>query len=273
MATASSVRGTARRTAHSGWLEALTRFGFLGYGVFHLALAWLAIQIAVSHSPTHADQVGAFQLLEKQPTGRILLVVVAVGLAAMALWQLLAALLGPTYGSTKSRTTDRLTSAARVIVYGFLLYTDIKVITGTAKSSSSTQENATAGVLAHPAGQWLIALAGVIVFAIGAGMTIYGIKKSFRPKLDLTTAGASTRKSVLTLGQLGYTAKGIAFGIVGAILFHAAISDSATRSKGLDGALRTLAGEPFGTFLLIVVAIGFAAYGIYCFAQSKYRKI
>jgi hypothetical protein len=273
MATAASVRGTTRRAAHSGWLEALTRAGFIGYGLFHLAIAWLAIQIAVNHAASHADQVGAFQLLEKQPAGRILLIVMAVGLGAMALWQLLAALSGPTYGSAKSRTTDRLTSVGRVIVYGFLLYTDIKVITGTAKSSSSTQEKTTAGVLAHPAGQWLIAIAGVIVFAIGVGMLIYGIKKSFRSKLNLATARPSTRKSVLSLGQVGYAAKGIAFGIVGAILFHAAVSASASRSKGLDGALRTLASEPFGTFLLIVVAIGFAAFGIYCFAQSKYRRI
>jgi hypothetical protein len=273
MSTTASVRGTARRTANSGWLETVTRVGFIGYGLFHLAIAWLAIQIAISRAPSHADQVGAFQLLEKQPAGKILLIVIAVGLAAMALWQLLAAAVGPSYGSAKSRTTERLTSVARVIVYGFLLYTCIKVITGTAQSSSSTQQKATAGALAHPAGQWLVAIVGLIAIGIGIGMAVYGLKKSFRSKLNLAGAKPSTRKAVLTLGQIGYTAKGVAFGIVGAILFHAAISDSASRSKGLDGALRTLAGEPFGTFLLIVVALGFAAHGIYCFAQSKYRKI
>jgi len=271
MSTAASVRTRAARTAHSGWLKALSRIGFLGYGLFHLAIAWLAIQIAVNHAPSHADQVGAFELLEKQPAGRILLLVIAVGLGAMTLWQLLAVVLG--YGGTRRRATERLTSVARVFVYGFLLYADIKVITGTAKSSSATQEQATAGVLAHPAGQWLVAITGAVVFAVGVGMMAYGIKKSFRSKLDLSSARASTRKAVLTLGQIGYTAKGVAIGVVGALLFDAAISDRPARSTGLDGALRTLAGEPYGALLLIVVALGFVAHGVYCFAQSKYRKI
>jgi hypothetical protein len=34
-----------------------------------------------------------------------------------------------------------------------------------------------------------------------------------------------------------------------------------------------LSGEPFGTALLVIVALGFVAFGIYCFAQSRYRKI
>jgi hypothetical protein len=268
-----SVKGTARRTAQSTWLEALTRIGFIGYGLMHLAIAWLAVQIAVSHSASHADQVGAFQLLQKQPTGRILLVAIAIGLAAMALWQLLTAIVGPATGSAKSRTFERLSSAGRVVVYGFLLWTDIKVISGTATSGSTSQQNATAGILAHPAGQWLVLLAGLVVFAIGAGMIVYGAKKSFRSKLALGTAGPSTRKTVVSLGQAGYIAKGIAFAIIGVLLFRAATSDSSARSKGLDGALRTLAAEPFGTILLIIVALGFAAFGVYCFAQPKYRKI
>jgi hypothetical protein len=119
----------------------------------------------------------------------------------------------------------------------------------------------------------LVALAGVLVFAIGVGLMIYGAKRSFESKLNLASARRSVRQTVVRLGQVGYIAKGVAFGIVGALLFDAAISDQAARSRGLDGALRTLAGQPFGTALLVIVAIGFIAFGIYCFAQSRYRRI
>jgi Domain of Unknown Function (DUF1206) len=271
--TTATVRGAASRTTHSGWFEVLTKVGFIGYGLLHLALAWLAVQIAVSHSTTHADQVGAFQLLQKQPTGRVLLVIIAVGLGAMALWQLVLAATGHHEYTGKRRAFERIASLSRVVVYVFLLWTDVKVINGTAKPSSASQQKATVGVLAHSWGPALVGFAGVLVFAIGVGMVVYGFKKAFASKLALRSARPATRKSVLNLGRVGYVAKGIAFAIVGALLFDAAVSDSASRSKGLDGALRTLAGEPFGAFLLIVVAIGFAAFGIYCFAQSKYRKI
>jgi Domain of Unknown Function (DUF1206) len=273
MSTTAAVRGGARRTAHNGALEALTRIGFIGYGVLHLAIAWLALQVAVHRSGTSADQVGAFQLLDRQPAGRALLIVIAVGLGAMALWQLLLAAVGHTTDRGRRRTFERISSLARVVVYAFLLWTDIRVLQGTATSSSSSQEHATAGVLTHPAGQWLVGLAGVVVFAIGVGMLVYGAKRSFESKLNLASARRPVRQTVVRLGQVGYIAKGVAFAIVGALLFDAAISDQAARSRGLDGALRTLAGEPFGVALLIIVAIGFIAFGVYCFAQSRYRKI
>lgn len=273
MSTTATVRSGARRTAHNGALEALTRIGFLGYGLLHLAIAWLALQVALRHAGTKADQVGAFQLLDKQPAGRALLIAIAVGLGAMALWQLLVAAVGHTNYQGRRRTFERIASLARVVVYAFLLWTDIRVLQGTATSGSSSQERATAGVLAHPAGQWLVAFAGVVVFAIGVGMLIYGAKRSFESKLNLASARRPVRQTVVRLGQVGYIAKGVAFAIVGALLFNAAISDQAARSRGLDGALRTLAGQPFGTALLVIVALGFIAFGIYCFAQSRYRKI
>jgi hypothetical protein len=75
------------------------------------------------------------------------------------------------------------------------------------------------------------------------------------------------------LGQVGYVAKGVAFTIVGLLLLDAALTHNPAKSRGLDAALRALAHQPFGVFLLIAVGIGFAAFGLYCFIQSRYRKV
>jgi hypothetical protein len=273
MSTTASVRSAARRVENSTWLETLTRIGFVGYGLLHLAIAWLAIQVALNRTGTSADQVGAFRLLENQPAGHALLVVIAIGLGAMALWQLILAAVGHRTYHGKRRAAERLVSSARVVIYVFLLWTDVKVLQGTATSGSNSSERATAGVLAHPSGRWLIVLAGLAVLGVGVGMFIYGLKRKFASKLALGSARPHTRKAVLVLGQVGYIAKGIAFAVVGGLLFDAAVSDRASRSKGLDGALRTLAGEPLGRVFLFVIAIGFAAFGVYCFAQSRYRRI
>jgi Domain of Unknown Function (DUF1206) len=273
MSTTAAVRGGARRAANSSVLETLTRIGFIGYGLLHLAIAWLALQVAINHSGSSADQVGAFQLVRKQPAGTVILWVIVVGLGAMALWQLLLAAVGHTMYTGKRRTLERIASLGRVVVYVFLLWTAVKVIEDTATAGAGPQQHATAGILAHPAGRWLVAIGGIVVFGIGIGMLVYGAKKAFDSKLALGSANRTTRQSVLRLGQVGYIAKGVAFAIVGVLLFDSAISDQPSRSKGLDGALRTLAGEPFGIVLLVIVAIGFAAFGVYCFAQSRYRKI
>jgi hypothetical protein len=81
------------------------------------------------------------------------------------------------------------------------------------------------------------------------------------------------RKLVVGLGQVGYIAKGIAFGIVGLLVAGAAVQRNAAKSNGLDGALHTLAGKPYGQVLLVAIAAGFAAFGLYCFFQSRYRKV
>jgi hypothetical protein len=261
---------TARRAAHSGWLEFLTRAGFIGYGILHLAIAWLALEI-VGHQPARADQSGAFELLGRQPFGHVLLIAIAVGLGAMALWQLLLAIIGAYPGAHPGM--ERVASLGRVAIYSFLLWTDLQVLGNPATSSAASQKSATAGLLAHAGGRLVVVLAGLLVAGVGIGMIWYGAKKKFAGKLALGTLAPTTRRQVLRLGQFGYIARGVAFAVVGFLLLRASLANDATRSRGLDGALRTLAAQPAGTAILAVVAIGFAAFGVYCFFQARYRKV
>ncbi len=264
---------SASRASRSTLLEIITRAGFVGYGLLHLAIAWLALQIGFGHATGTADQTGAFHLLQQQPAGRVLLIAVAVGLIAMALWQLLLAAVGHRQDTGRARTTQRLVSGARTVIYAYLAWTAIQVVVGSSTSSSGSQQHATAGMLAHPDGRWLVALAGLIVLGIGIGLAVYGARRSFQKNLNMGQMTPTIRHGVTRLGQVGYIAKGIAFAVVGLLLCDAAIADSATRSRGLDGALRTLAQQPYGGVLLDVVAVGVAAFGVYCFFQAKYRKV
>jgi hypothetical protein len=270
-----SLTHTARRTAgrarHSTALEVLTRAGFVGYGLLHLAVAWLALQIALGHSGVEGDQSGAFRVLLRQPLGRPLLIAIAAGLVAMAVWQLLEAAIG--HREERHRAFERLVSLARTVIYSALAWTAWNVQAGAPTSSAGQQQHATAGVLAHPSGRLLVVIAGLAVIAVGIGMFVYGAKRMFEKRLRIAQMSRRTRRTAIRLGQVGYLAKGIAFGIAGILLFGAAVKRNAGQSNGLDGALRTLAGKPYGQLLLIAIAIGFAAFGVYCFFQSRYRKV
>jgi Domain of Unknown Function (DUF1206) len=273
MTVTSSARRTANRAARSSALEVLTRVGFVGYGLLHLAVAWLAVQIALGHPTGEGDQAGAFRYLADQPFGRFLLVVTVIGLAAMAVWQLLLAAIGHRNERGFSRTAERLASAARTVIYAALAYTAYRVVAGTPTSNAEQTQNATAGTMARPAGLWLVALIGVAVIAVGVGLVIYGARKMFEKRLLLGQMSQAVRRTAVRLGQTGYIAKGVAFGIVGVLLFQAATSHNPAKSRGLDAALRLLVERPYGTFLLILIAIGFAAFGVYCFFQARYRKV
>ena len=191
---------------------------------------------------------------------------------ARAIWQALEAAVGHHDETGGHRIAERIFSAARTVVYALLAWTALRVQSGAPTSSAGQQEQATAGVLAHPAGRVLVALVALVVIGVGVGLLVYGAKRMFRRRLLSRKMRSSTRRLVVGLGRLGYLAKGITFGIAGLLAFAAAIKNAA-RSTGLDGALHALAGKPYGQLLLVAVAAGFAAFGVYCFFQSKYRKV
>jgi hypothetical protein len=273
MTVMNGAQRTARRAARSDALEKLTRMGFVGYGLLHLGVAWLALQIALGKPGAEGDQAGAFRALAAQPFGKTLLIAIIIGLAAMALWQLLLAMVGHRERRGLSRTAERLASAARTVIYAALAWTAARVVAGAATSSAEQQETATAGIMAHPAGQWLVGLAGLAVIAVGVGMAYYGARRKFCKRLMTSRMSARTRRVASWLGQTGYIAKGIAFAIVGLLLVDAALTHNPSKSRGLDAALRTLIEQPFGVLLLVATAAGFAAFGVYCFFQAKYRKV
>jgi hypothetical protein len=191
----------------------------------------------------------------------------------MAAWQLLLAFIGHREERGFSRTAERVASAARTVVYAALAATAYKVVVGTPTSNAEQTQKATAGVMARPAGLWLVALGGVVVVAIGVGLVIYGARRKFSKRLLLGQMNRRARRTAVRLGQVGYIAKGIAFGIVGVLLFQAATSHNPAKSRGLDAALRLLVDQPYGAFLLILIALGLAAFGGYCFFQARYRKV
>jgi hypothetical protein len=77
---------------------------------------------------------------------------------------------------------------------------------------------------------------------------------------------------VTAAGRLGYIAKGVALAVVGVLFVTAAVHADPDEAGGLDSALRTLGGQPFGVVLLTVVALGLVAYGVYSFARARWTR-
>jgi hypothetical protein len=272
-ATARRGGGAARRVAHSGLLVGLTRAGFVGYAAIHLLVAWIAIEIVRGRAAGPGDQSGAFHVLARQPVGKALLIATGIGLAAMALWQLLAALVGHRDLRGGRRTAERVVSAIRTVIYAGLSWTAWKIMAGSGTSVAENQRGATARALGVPGGRWLVLVAGLVVIGVSAGLAWYGLTRRFERNLMVGRMSPAARRWARRLGAIGYTAKGAAYAIAGVLLVVAALRLDPRRSGGLDAALRTLAHQPYGGVLLGMVAAGFAAHGGYCLLQARYRKV
>jgi hypothetical protein len=267
------VRSTASRAADSKPLEYLARGGFVCYGVIHLLFAWLALQIAFGKSSGESDQSGALQIVAQQPAGKFLLVLIIIGMVAMAIWQAFEAAIGESGPRNKAAIAERVVSGCRAILYLYFAWLALKAVQGASSSQAKSQQETTAKLMNETGGRWLVALIGLVVAGIGIGLIVYGLKKKFEEHLKVGEMRPSVRKTVRRLGVAGYTAKGIAYGIAGVLFVIAAVTYDAGKARGLDGALRTLAAQSYGTWLLGLVALGIAAFGVYCFFQARYRKV
>lgn len=268
-----SARRAVNRVGNSAAVESLTRLGLAGYGVLHLAVAWIVIRIATGSPAPEGDQSGAFKVLAAQPLGSALVWTIAVGLFAMAVWQLIEAIVGHTDRNGARRVAERIVSAVRTIVYVAFAVTAIAVVRGAPASSANRQRKATAGVLGWPGGPFLVGLLGLATIGVGLVIAVYGAFRQFERNLKISQMDGRIRRAVVLTGQIGYTVKGAAYAIVGVLLLIAASSYDPGRSTGLDGALRSLAARPYGVVLLAVIAAGFAVYGVFSFGQSRYRKV
>ncbi|WP_430780135.1 DUF1206 domain-containing protein [Actinoplanes sp. G11-F43] len=270
---ASNVKHQASRAAESKPLEYLARGGFIGYGIIHLLFAWIALQVAMGGSGQDSDQSGALQEIAKQPFGKTLLIVIAVGLGAMAIWQAFEAAIGESGPQDTRAKAERVLNGARAILYSYLAWTAVKVVQGADSSMGDSNAGMTASLMDSDGGRILVGLVGLVVLGVGVGMAIYGYKKKFKRHLKTQEMPAGTRKPIIRLGMAGYMAKGTAYAIAGLLVMSAALNYDPEKARGLDAALKTLAGYSWGVWLLVLIAAGIAAFGVYCLAQSKYRKI
>ena len=276
--SARAAAGTSRRLADGQALENLARVGLLAYGVVHLLIAWLALQLAWGGgNGQETDQSGAMQTLARQPFGKPLLWIIGLGLVALALWQA-AEILRWRSGwsaSGKQRTKaiqKTVKSVAKAVVYAAIAVLAIKFALGSGKSSSQQQQKTAAGVFGWPAGRWLVGAAGLVLIGVGIYHVYKGVTQRFLKEIDTSEASASARRLVTRLGQVGFPGKGVALAGVGALLVWAAITFDPSKARGLDGAMHAILDLPFGQILLTLVALGIAAFGAFVFVRARYPE-
>ena len=273
-AMATDAGDKAEQVGDSKALEVLARVGLVAYGVVHFLIGWLALQIAWGLSGREsADTSGAMKTLADQPFGQVLLWLVAVGLAALALWQASAVTWGYRNLEGAERVRKQITSGAKAVVFAALGYSAGAAALGAGSSSAQSQQQATSGVLGWPGGRVIVIVAGLVIIGVGVAAIVKGVRKSFAEEIDTSPLSPTLRTAVARLGQVGYIAKGLALGVVGGLLSYATLTFDPRKVQGLDGAMHTILAQPFGRFLLTAVALGFAAFGLFAILQSRYRRM
>jgi hypothetical protein len=72
--------------------------------------------------------------------------------------------------------------------------------------------------------------------------------------------------------MVGTVARGVVFALAGIFVVQAARDYDPKKASGLDGALRSLRDTSAGPWLLILAAVGLILFGIYGFAEARWRR-
>jgi hypothetical protein len=271
---AAAMRDTRRqgdRAANADALGWLARAGLVARGVVYAVIGILALELALGAGGEAVNQQGALRTIAERPFGKVLLVLVAVGLAGYALWRLLRAAVG--HGAEqRDGGWDRVAAAASGIAYAILCVAAVKILTG-AQAGSGTPKQATGGVLDWSFGPALVAIAGIVLIAVAGYQAYKGVRKKFLDDARTEQMSHRVRSAYTALGVCGHLARAVVFALVGYGLIRAAIDYDPQKAVGLDGALRQLAHASYGPWLLGLVAAGLVMFAAHSMADARYRKV
>jgi hypothetical protein len=271
-APARQARSKAERVARTKQFEWLARAGLAARGVVYAVIGVLAVKLALGDGGKTTNQQGALKTIAHQPFGKVLLILVAIGLFGYALWRLVRAAIG--HGREEADDTkDRVDSAFSGFGYAALFVTALKILIGSGSGGGSDPGKTAGGVLDWPGGTVLVAIAGIVIVGVGLQQGYKGVKKKFLEDSKTEEMSERVRKAFTALGVFGFLARMVVFGLIGYFLFKAAIDFDPGKAVSLDGALAKLGQASYGPILLGIVAAGLIGFGAYSFADARYRKV
>ncbi|MEM9922152.1 MAG: DUF1206 domain-containing protein [Cyanobacteria bacterium P01_D01_bin.50] len=259
----------------AAWIERLARFGYASKGAVYFIVGLLAVQTAFGGGGRTTNTEGALTTLVQQPFGQFLLALVAIGLMSYAMWRFVEAINDPeNKGKDFKGIATRFIYVANGLAYTALAWTAVQIIMGSSSSGNGdSKQNWTASLLNQPFGQWLVGTIGAGVIAFGCYYLYKAFTAKFRRMLDLSELSSAGREWIIITCRFGLAARSIVFFLIGWFFIEAGYMAQASQVGGLDEALETLAEQPYGHWLLAIVALGLMAYGVYMVVQARYRYL
>ncbi|HYE07324.1 MAG TPA: DUF1206 domain-containing protein [Planctomycetota bacterium] len=257
-------------------LTQLARAGHAARGVVYALIGVLAFKLAIGDGGEAAGPGEALKHLADEPFGAIALWVIAVGLAAFAVWRFID---GAGDKEGKGSEGKGLVVRAGFIGSGAVHAAMALTAAGIAMGSSSggggdsSAQGWSADLLAQPFGRWLLGAIALGFIAHAGAQVRKAWKGSFLKHVATDRLEPGTVRAVRMVGGAGIAARGLAWALIGGFLIVAAVTYDASRAQGLGGALGELMDKPFGPWLLGIMAAGLVAFGIYNLVLGRYFVI
>lgn len=234
----------------------------------------LALRESVGSGGKTTGTSGAFQSIGTQPFGKVLLLVLALGLACYALWKLVQSVMDPDGRGTEPHGLIRRAAyVGSAFIHGGLAVVAAQEVIGT-EGRKDAKDDVTAQVIGFlpPLGQILVGIVALGVLVVGLYQLYAGLSAKFEDEIRTYRMNNAARWALLT-GRFGTAARALVILVAGGFLLLAAWQADPQEARGLGGALSTLQQQPYGPYLLGGAAAGLIAYAVFMFLVARYRDI
>ncbi len=258
---------------NGSWVKVFGRIGFAARGVVYILIGILAVSGAVGAQRVETGSQSALEQIVKLPFGQILLIIVAIGLVCHAIWRFLQGFMDTDNKGSDTKGYFIRTGFSLIgLIYLGLAFSAVKILLGVTEQNEFWAESWTAMILDQRFGQWLIAIIGFIIVGIGFYQFYKAFSKSFLENLH-SELKDHVENIGIHLGRFGLIARGIVFCLIGGFFIFAAWSSNAGKTRDFGNALHFVEQQTYGIWLLVTLAVGLIAYGIFMLFLAKYRNM
>jgi hypothetical protein len=253
--------------------EWMARIGYVARGTVFVVLGALAMLAGLGSLGRPPDSKDVLHILLSHALGEFAVIVVALGLLCFAVWRLVQALLdAERHGSNWKGLARRSLYFLQGIFYLALAAIPASMIWGWVgrAGGDETVRDWTAWLLERRYGQWLVAVAGLVVIISGIGVGVSGVRARFTRRLAVR---GKRRQLIASLGQFGFVARAVVYMAAGAFLLLAALHSDPGKAKGVAGTLRMIGQQPLGSLWLGIAAAGLLAFGCFSIGEGAWRRI
>ena len=267
--------GDVKQAAANPALELLERLGYVVRGALYAVMGFLALKIALATPGGKAtDLSGSLVWLIGNPLGKFVLVIAIIGLVAYSLWGFVRAIYDPLHrGRDAKGLMARLGFVTSAVSYLAIALFALHILAGQGAASTDTTQKSVATLLTNPLGGAITVLLGVVAMGIAVGQFIEAYRATFAQDLKGAEMTQSERNIAVSLGRFGMAARGVTFLVIGWFLVQAGLNHAPSKATGFGGAFLFLLAQPYGRWLLGIVALGFIALGIHSFACARWVRL
>ncbi len=252
--------------------ENFARFGMAAKGAVYVLLGILTALSAFGMGGKKTGSKGALQFLAEQSYGKIVLIIMGIGLLGYVFCRFYQSFTDPeNHDNDFKGVATRIAYFISGLFYGGLAFYSFQLAFGSG-SSGSGGNNFVTSIFSSENGKIFAIILGILLTV----KSIYEFYMAYSEKFkkDIQNAGLSSdvQDYLLKWGRFGFTSRGVVVGIMAFLTFRAAFKSQGGSINTKTDALSYIQNE-FGSLVLGIIAIGLVGYGIFMFIKAKYPSM